>query len=202
MSTTHGRSIRRALCVLALAVPLLAGCAGAEGEAKPSEPSTGSQSASEDPAADLEASAPDGKYAASYVLTSSNIPGAKDGSKSTSTYAFTFDECTDTECTGTVKAPAKGSWTWDGTDLVATFDELDQKHTCTDDNGDKVKDATFMGTTEHGARLTGAVEGDEPPAKLEGSFQQETHFTDFRNGCRPEKPGNQWAKFSLMLERK
>ena len=201
MGTTPRRSVRGALGALAVAVPLLAGCAGAEGEAEPAEPSTGGQSASEDAAADLEASAPDGKYAAAYVLESANVPGAKDGTKATSTYAFTFDECTDTECTGTVKAPAEGSYTWDGTDLVVTFDEIDKTDQCVDEGGKKVKGDTFRMHTEHQARVTAAGEG-EAPAKLEGSYEQQTVFSDFRNGCEPAGPDRQQARFSLVLERK
>jgi hypothetical protein len=124
MGTTPGRAVRSALCALAVAAPLLAGCAGADGEAEPAGPSTGSQSASEDAAADLEESAPDGKYAASYVLESSDVPGFK----SKGTYAFTFDECSDTR-------------------------------------------------------------------------QQDTVFSDFKNGCEPAGRDRQRAKFSLVLER-
>ncbi len=202
MGTTPGGAVRSALCALAVAVPLLAGCAGAEGEAEPAEPSTGSQSASEDAAADLEASAPDGKYAASYVLESSNVPGAKDGMKSSSTYAFTFDECADTECSGTVKAPVEGSYTWDGTELVVTFEEIDKTDQCVDDGGQKVKGDTYRMHTEHGARVTAAEEGDDSPSTFEGSYQQDTVFSDFKNGCEPAGPDRQQAKFSLVLERK
>ena len=150
MGTTPGQTVRGALCALAVAVPLLAGCAGAEGEAERAEPSTGSRSASEDAAADLEASAPDGKYAASYVLESANVPGFKPGLESKSTYAFTFDECSDTECSGTVKAPVEGSYTWDGAELVMTFDEIDKTDLCVDEGGEKVEGDTFRMRTEHG----------------------------------------------------
>ncbi len=204
MSTTPRRSIRRALGTLAVAVLLFTGCAGADGEAEPSEPSTGSQSASEDAAADLEASAPDGKYAASYVVTSANIPGAKVGFKSTSTYAFKVGECTDTECTGTVRAPAKGSWTWDGTELVITFDKLDKVDSCVDEAGEKVKGDTFRVRTEHQARLTaaGEGEGEGTPAMLEGNYQQEAVYSEFRNGCTPDGPKRQRAELTLTLRRK
>ena len=199
MSTTQTRSIRGVLCALAVAVPLLAGCGG---EAEPSDASAGSQSASEDAAAALEAGAPDGKYAASYVLESANVPGVKPGSKSSGTYAFTFDECTDTECSGTVKAPGKGSYKWDGTELVMTFDEIDKTDRCVDQGGQEVKSATYRMHTEHEARLTPAVEGDDSPSKFEGSYEQETVFSDFKNGCEPAGPDRQQAKFSLVLERK
>ena len=190
------RSIHGALCALAVAVTLLAGCGG---EAEPSD-STGSQSASDDAAADLEAGAPDGKYAASYVLESANVPGAKDGDKATGTYAFTFDQCTDTECSGTVKAPGEGSYTWDGTELVMTFDEIDKTEQCVDQGGEKVKGATYRMHTEHEARVTPAEEGDDSPSKFEGSYEQDTVFSDFKNGCEPAGPDHQVAKFSLVLE--
>jgi hypothetical protein len=199
MGTTPGRSVRGALCALAVAVPLLAGCAGAEGEAGPS---AGSPSASEDAAAELEAGAPDGKYAASYVLESTNVPGFKPGFKSSSTYAFTFGECTDTECSGTVKAPVEGSYEWDGSELVMTFDEIDKTDQCVDQGGQKVKGDTYRMRTEHEARLSPAQEGDENPSKFEGSYQQDTVFSDFKNGCDPAGPDRQQAKFSLVLERK
>ena len=201
MGTTQGRSVHGALCALAVAVTLLAGCGGADGEAEPSD-STGSQSASDDAAADLEAGAPDGKYAASYVLESANVPGAKDGDKATGTYAFTFDQCTDTECSGTVKAPGEGSYTWDGTELVMTFDEIDKTEQCVDQGGEKVKGATYRMHTEHEARVTPAEEGDDSPSKFEGSYEQDTVFSDFKNGCEPAGPDHQQAKFSLVLERK
>ncbi len=199
MSTTPRRSIRGALGALAVAVTLLAGCGG---EAEPSDANAGSQSASEDAAADLEAGAPDGKYAASYVLESANVPGAKDGAKATGTYAFTFDQCTDTECSGTVKAPGEGSYTWDGTELVMTFDEIDKTDQCVDQGGEKVKGATYRMHTEHEARVTPAEEGDDSPSKFEGSYEQDTVFSDFKNGCEPAGPDHQVAKFSLVLERK
>jgi hypothetical protein len=199
MSTTPGRSIRRALCALAVAVLLLAGCGGAENAAKPSESS--GESVSED-AADLEAGAPDGKYAASYVLESANVPGAKDGMKSSGTYAFTFGECAVTECTGTVKAPVEGSYAWDGTELVMTFDEIDKTDQCVDEGGEKVKGDTYRMHTEHEARVTPAEGDDDTPSTFEGSYQQDTVFSDFKNGCEPAGPDRQQAKFSLVLERK
>ena len=198
MRTTPGRTFRGALCVLAVAAPLLAGCAAAEGEA---DPSPRSQSAPDDAAAGLEASAPDGKYAAAYVLESANVPGAKDGTRATSTYAFTFDECTDTECTGTVLAPAEGSYTWNGTDLVVTFDGIDKANHCVDEGGQKVEGDTFRTHTVHQARVTPSEDGDTP-SEFEGSYDQETVFSDFRNGCDPAGPDLQRAEFSLLLERK
>jgi hypothetical protein len=198
---TQGRSVRDALCALALAVPLLAGCAGAGGDGEAPEPEVESQSASGTESTGLEASAPDGEYAASYVLESSNVPGAKKGFKSSSTYDFTLDECDDTECTGTVKAPAEGSYTWDGTDLVVTFDKIDKTDHCVDDSGQQMEDATYRTTTEHRAKLT-APASDEPPAKLEGSYEQQTVFSELKNGCDPAGANRQQAKFTLMLQRK
>ena len=200
MRTTPRRSVRGALCALAVAVPLLGGCGSAEGEAEPSGASTGSASA--DAAVALEAGAPDGKYAASYVLESTNVPGFKPGFKSSSTYAFTFGECTDTECSGTLKAPVEGSYEWDGSELVMTFDEIDKTDQCVDQGGQKVKGDTYRMLTEHEARVGPAVEGDENPSKFEGSYQQDTVFSDFKNGCDPAGPDRQQAKFSLVLERK
>jgi hypothetical protein len=197
MVTTSGRSARGALCALAVVVvPILAGCGGDQDEAEPSESS--GESVSEDAAA----GAPDGKYAASYVLESANVPGAKDGMKSNSTYAFTSGQCTDTECSGTVKAPVEGSYTWDGTELVMTFDEIDKTDQCVDESGQKVKGDTYRMQTEHEARVAPAGEGGDNPSKFEGSYEQVTVFSDFKNGCDPTGPDRQQATFSLVLERK
>ncbi len=199
MSTTPRRSIRGALSALAVAVPLLAGCGG---EAEPSDASAGSPSASEDAAADLEAGAPDGKYDASYVLESTNVPGFKPGFKASGTYAFTFEECTDTECSGTVKAPGEGTYVWDGTELDMTFGEIEKTEQCVDDGGKEIKSDTYRTHTEHGARLAPAEEGGANPTTLEGSYQQETVFSDFTKGCTRAGPARQQAKFSLVLKRK
>ncbi len=66
MGTTLAHGVMRAIWTFAVAVPLLAGCGSADDEAEPSTSS--SESPTEDTAADLEAGAPDGKYAAAYVL--------------------------------------------------------------------------------------------------------------------------------------
>jgi hypothetical protein len=201
MGTTLTHGVMRAIWTVAVAVPLLAGCGSADGEAEPSASS--SESPTEDTAADLEASAPDGKYAAAYVLESSNVPGAKDGFESSSTYAFKLGECTDTECMGTVAAPVEGSYTWDGSDLVVTFDEITKQATCTGEDGQPMKGSTYRSSTEHGARVSAAAGvSDEAPKKLEGTYQQETVFSDLKNGCDPAGADHQQAKFSLVLERK
>jgi hypothetical protein len=186
---TARRSARNAWCALAipvLAVAVLAGCAGAEG-----------QRTSKDAAAELEASAPDGRYAASYVLESSNVPGTEDFTEATSTYAFTLDKCDDSRCSGTVKAPAEGRYTWDGTELVVSFDEIAKKDSCTSRDGQPMKDSTFWSSTDHRANLTTAG----TPGRLEGRYQQETVFSDFTKGCDPAGANRQWAKFTLMLKR-
>lgn len=200
MGTTLAHSVMGAIWTVAVAVPLLAGCGSADGEGGPSASS--SESPTEDAAADLEAGAPDGKYDAAYVLESSNVPGAKDGFESTSTYAFRLGECTDTECTGTVKAPVEGSYTWDGTDLVVTFDEITKEATCTGEDGQPMNGSTYRSSTDHEARVSAAGTSDKPPRKLEGTYQQETVFSDFTNGCDPAGADHQQAKFSLVLERK
>jgi hypothetical protein len=145
---------------------------------------------------ELETSAPDGRYAASYVLESSNVPGTKHGTEATSTYAFTLDKCDTSRCSGTVKAPAEGRYTWDGTELVVTFDEIAKEDSCTSRGGQPMKGSTFWSSTEHWANLTTAG----TPARLEGNYQQETVFSDFTNGCDPAGADRQWAKFTLMLQ--
>lgn len=198
-----GRNLRSAVAAaFVLAGSLLAGCADAEGGAGPADSTDESQSASEDAVAALEATAPDGKYAAAYVLESTNIPGFKPGFKSSGTYAFTFEKCTDTECSGTVKAPGEGTYTWDGTELTMTFDEIDKTEKCVDDGGKEIKSDTYRTHTEHGARLTPAEEGDAKPTTFEGTYQQETALSDFTNGCTRDGPSHQRAEFSLVLERK
>ena len=202
MGTTPAHKVKGVLGVLAIAVLLLAGCAGAEGEARSPAPSAESRTASVDAAADLEASAPDGKYDASYVLESSNVPGAKDGTKASGTYAFTFDDCSDTKCWGTVKAPGEGSYEWDGAELAVTFDQMKKTEHCVDDSGKSLEQATIDGTTEHEARLTAAGEDDAAPTKLDGTYEQSTVFGNSRNRCQQAGPDRQQAKFSLVLERK
>ena len=184
MRTTPGRTLRLAPCLVVL---LLVGCGNAE-----------NQRASRDASVELEASAPDGRYAASYVLESSNVPGTKVGTEATSTYAFTLDKCDDSRCWGTVEAPAKGRYTWDGTELVVTFEEIGKKHGCMRRDGQPMKGSTFWSSTEHWANLTSAG----ALATLEGSYQQETVFSDFRNGCDPPGVDQQWATFTLTLQRK
>ena len=184
MRTTPGRTLRLAP---GLVVLLLAGCGNAE-----------DQPASRDVAPELEASAPDGKYAASYVLESSNVPGTKVGTEATSTYAFDLDRCDDSRCSGRVRAPAEGRYTWDGTELVVTFDEMGKQHSCMGRDGQPMKGSTFWTSTEHWANLTAAGTS----AKLRGSYQQETVFSGFTNGCDPAGADRQWAKFSLLLKRK
>jgi hypothetical protein len=164
-----------------LAVAVLAGCGG--------------RGASQNADSPLEASAPDGRYAASYVLESSNVPGTKDYTEATSTYAFTLDKCDDSRCSGTVKAPAEGRYTWDGTELIVTFHEITKRDNCMSPGGQPMKGSTFRSSTEHGANLTGTS------ARLEGSYQQETVFSDFTNACDPSGADRQWAKFTLMLNR-
>ena len=94
----------------------------------------------------------------------------------------------------------EGSYTWDGAELVMTFDEIDKTDQCVDKGGEKVEGDTFRMHTEHGARVTPA-QGDDTPSMFEGSYQQDTVFSDFRNGCEPAGPDRQQAKFSLVLER-
>jgi hypothetical protein len=183
MMTTPGRTLRLAPSVLVL---LLAACADAA-----------DQVTSGDAAAELEASVPHGRYAATYVLESSNVPGAKERATATSTYAFTVDKCDDAQCTGSVKAPAEGSFTWDGTSLVVTFDEIGKHDSCRSRDGQPMKGSTFWSNTKHWANLTTA----RTPARLKGSYQQETVFSDFTNGCEPARADRQWAKFSLLLKR-
>jgi hypothetical protein len=183
MMTTPGRTLRLAP---GLVVLLLAGCSDAE-----------DQRVSRDAAAQLEASAPDGRYAASYVLESSNVPGTKKGTEATSTYAFTLDECDDSRCSGTVEAPAGGRYTWDGNELAVTFDEIGKRHSCMGRYGQPLTGATFWSSTEHWANLTTAG----TPARFKGNYQQETVFSDFTNGCDPAGANRQWAKFTLMLKR-
>lgn len=192
----HGR-LRGRLIALALAAPVLAGCGDADREAEPPEPRVQGQGGSRDAAAALEASAPDGKYAATYVLESANVPGTKVGTEATSTYAFSLDGCDDSRCSGTVKAPAEGRYTWDGTELIVTFDEIGKKDSCLSRHGQPLKGSTFWSSTEHWANLTTS----ETPATLEGSYQQKTVFSDFTNGCDPAGADRQWAKFTLMLRR-
>ncbi len=200
MGTTSARTARRALCALAVAVAVLGACGGAEGGSGPSESSSGN--VSEDAAAELETGAPDGKYAASYVLESTNVPGFKPGFESSSTYAFTSGACTDTACSGTVKAPVEGSYEWDGTELVMTFDEVDRTDQCVDAAGQKVEGDTYRMRTEHEARVTPVGDGDDAAAKFEGSYRQATVFSELENGCDPGGPDRQHAEFSLVLERK
>jgi hypothetical protein len=183
MMTTPGRTLRLAPGLLVL---LLAGCAD-----------TADQGVSNDAAAELEANAPDGRYAASYVLESSNVPGTQDFTEATSTYAFTLDQCDDSRCSGTVQAPAEGRYTWDGSELVVTFDEIAKKDSCMSRHGQPLKGSTFWSSTEHWANLTSAGTS----ARLEGSYQQETVFSDFTNGCDPDGADRQWATFTLMLRR-
>jgi hypothetical protein len=183
MMTTPGRTLR---LVPALGVLLLAGCAG-----------TADQRTSSDAPTELDAGAPDGRYAAAYVLESSNVPGAKERATATSTYSFTLDQCDDLRCSGTVKAPAEGHYTWDGTELVVTFDEIAKKDSCMSRDGQPVKGSTFWSSTEHWANLSTVG----TPARLEGSYQQETVFSDFTKGCDPVGADRQWAKFTLMLKR-
>ena len=181
MMTTGGTLRLMPACVV-----LLAGCGHAE-----------DQRAAMDAATELEASAPNGRYAASYVLESSNVPGTKVGTEATSTYAFDLDRCDDARCTGTVEAPAEGRYTWDGTELVVSFDEMGSQHRCMSRDGQPRKDSTFWSSTEHWADLTPSG----TPARLEGSYQQETVFSDFTKGCDPAGADRQWAKFTLRLKR-
>jgi hypothetical protein len=183
MMTTPGRTLR---LVAGLAVLLLAGCAG-----------TADQPTSRDAPTELEAGAPDGQYAASYVLESSNVPGTKDYTEATSTYAFTLDQCDDSRCSGTVKAPAEGHYTWDGTELAVTFDEIAKRDGCMSRNGQPLKGSTFWSSTEHWANLSSAGTS----ARLVGSYRQETVFSDFTKACDPAGPNRQWARFTLVLER-
>jgi hypothetical protein len=183
MMTTPGRTVR---LVPGLVVLLMAGCAD-----------TADQRTASDAPTVLEAGAPDGQYAASYVLESSNVPGTKDFTEATSTYAFTLDQCDDSRCSGTVKAPAEGRYTWDGTELVVTFDEIAKKDSCMSRDGQPLKGSTFWSSTEHWANLT----SEGTPARLEGRYQQETVFSDFTKGCDPAGPDRQWATFTLMLKR-
>lgn len=183
MMTTPGRMLRWAPGLLVL---LLAGCASSAGQRAPG-----------DAAAELEAGAPHGKYAATYVLESSNVPGAKERATATSIYAFTVDHCDDAQCSGSVKAPAEGSFTWDGTRLVVTFEDIAKKDSCTSRDGRPMKGSTFWSNTRHWASLTTAG----APARLQGTYEQETVFSDFRNGCHPAGADRQRARFTLMLER-
>lgn len=194
---------RLLVLVLTLAAPVLAGCAGSEVQSKSPETSSESQSPSveEHAAADLGAP-PDGRYEASYMLESSNVPGVKKGFRSTSTYAFTFDDCSETKCWGTVKAPAEGSYEWDGTELVVSFDQMKKTEHCVDDSGNSLEQATIDGTTEHEARLIATEGSDSAPMRLEGTYEQSTVYGNSRNGCHKAGPDRQQARFSLVLERK
>ncbi|MGH3362928.1 MAG: hypothetical protein ACRDOM_10770 [Nocardioides sp.] len=202
MGTKSRRPVIGAMSTL---VVLLAGCAGSGGEAdlgEVVEADRSSQGPTVDPAAVLEASTPRGKYAGTYVIRSTDVPGAKAGERSTSTYVFTLGECSATECSGTVKAPGKGSYTWNGRALLMTFDEIASRDNCVDGDGAVVRGATFRFRTEHGARAATARPDGSAPARLEGSYQQTTVFSDFRGGCEPSGPTTQHAKFSLVLKRR
>ena len=193
--------LRGRLIALALAAPILAGCGGAVGD-EPPQPQIEGQSGPHDVAAPLAASAPDGEYAATYVLESANVPGAEEGAKASSTYAFTFEDCSGTLCWGTVKAPAEGSYEWDGNELVVTFDQMKKTEHCVDDSGKSLERATIDGTTEHEARLAALEKSDPAPMKLEGTYEQNTVYGNSRNGCQKAGPDRQQARFSLVLERK
>lgn len=203
MGRTPGLTFAGGLATLAIVLPLLAGCAGADGAVRPAGSHVESPAAPvDDSAADLETSAPEGRYAASYVLESANLPGLEPGLTSTSTYDFTLGWCSAAQCWGTVRAPVEGTYEWDGTELVVTFDELDAWDSCAVTAGHRGEAAGFRMHTQHSARATPARGGQASASRFEGTYQQETSFGDVATGCRLVGPDRQWARFSLVLERR
>lgn len=188
--------VRRAWCPALVAAVLLATGCGADDEPKDE------QAADTQPAkTSLEGSVPHGPYAATYVLGATNIAEAEQGARSTGTFTFTPGTCTEDSCTGTVAAPGKGTFTWDGTKLSIRFDDIVARNQCVDEAGRKVKASSFTSTTLHSADLTSTAAG-EAPTKLSGRYSQRTRYDDFRGGCKEDGSGPQHATFTLTLDRK